>query len=390
MTKPEFGITLIKSELFKQGGLEKYTWQIAKDFCLRGVPVTLLTSGTVQPPFSDPHLKVISLPVSHSLSFLNVMHFDKACSAFLNQHPTSIVFSLDRNRFQTHLRAGNGVHAAYLQHRCREEGVVKRASFALNPLHRMILSLEKKAFEHPELRVLFANSALVKQEILKFYATDPAKIHVIHNGVEWQAMQGAFDAWEYQKEKRLLELGLNATAFQFLFIGHNFRRKGLEKLLRALGRIKQEHFQLSVIGKDKKLDEFLELTDKLGLKEKVLYFGSQKDPLPFYQIADCCVIPSLYDPFANVTVESLAMGVPVISSKHNGGHEILTPENGVVVDSLDDADAFSEVLRSAIGRPKTRDSAGSIRRSVKHLDFSNQLRLITEATLYFPQSPSVL
>jgi UDP-glucose:(heptosyl)LPS alpha-1,3-glucosyltransferase len=188
-------ITLIKSELFRQGGLEKYTWQIARDFCALGSPVTVLTSGNVTAPYSDPLLNIVSLPVKHSLSFLNVLHFDKACAAYLDQNPSPIIFSLDRNRFQTHIRAGNGVHASYLQRRSQEEGLAKKLSFSLNPLHHAILSLEKKAFEHPGLKTLFTNSEMVKKEVLQFYSTDPDKIQVVHNGVEWHALQNAFDTW---------------------------------------------------------------------------------------------------------------------------------------------------------------------------------------------------
>lgn len=374
-------VTLIKSELFRQGGLEKYTWQIAADFCALGSPVTVLTSGSPTPPFVHPLLNVVSLPVHHRLSFLNVLHFDMACSEYLAKHPTQVVFSLDRTRFQTHIRAGNGVHAAYLKRRSQEEGIVKKLSFALNPLHHAILSLEKKAFEHPDLKTLFTNSEMVKQEVLQFYRTDPKKIQVVHNGVEWHAMQEAFDEWKAQKEKNLLTLHLDPTAFQFLFIGHNFRRKGLEKLLQALAMIKQEHFQLSVIGKEKDLKFFETLVQRLGLEKKVIFFGLQKETARFYQIADCLVIPSLYDPFANVTVEALAMGVFVLSSKNNGGHEVLNQQNGSLIESLDDPASFAETLKQTLNRPKTKESAAAIRQTVKHLDFSNQLRLITETTM---------
>lgn len=374
-------VTLIKAELFRQGGLEKYTWQIARDFCALGIPVTLLTSGTVQPVFSDPLLKIVSLPVSHSFSFMKIISFDKACDAYLKHHPTPIVFSLDRNRFQTHIRAGNGVHAAYLQQRAQEEGLLKKTSFVLNPLHQTILSLERKAFEHPELKLLFTNSEMVKREVLRFYEVDSKKVAVVHNGVEWMALQGKFENWERGKEKAMRALNLDPTAFQFLFIGHNYRRKGLEKLLRALAQMKGEHFQLSVVGKDKERSHFQELSENLGVEKKVIFFGPQKDAVPFYQIADCAIIPSLYDPFANVTVEALAMGVPVISSPFNGGSEVLTSCNGWVLDCLHNSRSFSEVLRKAFEGKKTVQSAEAIRASVKHLDFSHQLRRITEATL---------
>jgi UDP-glucose:(heptosyl)LPS alpha-1,3-glucosyltransferase len=379
--KDKPAVTLIKAELFKQGGLEKYTWEIARDFCTQGCAVTVLTSGPVQAPFSNPQLKIIAFPINHILSFLNVVHFDNACKEYLVKNPSPIIFSLDRNRFQTHIRAGNGVHAAYLRQRSKEKGFVKRLSFAINPLHRAILSLEKKGFEHPDLKILFTNSFMVKQEILRLYCTDPDKIQVVHNGVEWHAMQNTFDQWEAQKEKTLQELKLDLNAFQWIFIGHNFLRKGLEKLLFALSLIKNEYFQLSVIGKDKNLSYFEALSHRLGLAQKVFFFGPQKGIAHFYQMADCLVIPSLYDPFANVTVEALAMGLFTISSKFNGGHEILNQQNGTVIESLEDPVSFSQILKTVLNFRKTASSAHLIRQSVKHLDFSNQLRCITESTI---------
>lgn len=378
MTAPD--VTLIKSALFHQGGLEKYSWQIAADFCALGAQVTVLTTGSPSPAFSHPLLKVVSLSVDHHLSFLQVLHFDQACAKYLAQKPTPVIFSLDRNRFQTHIRAGNGVHAAYLQRRRQQEGLLKGISFAINPLHQAILSLEKKAFEHPGLKRLFTNSEMVKKEISEFYQTDPQKVQVVHNGVEWRRMQSAFDTWEVEKERMLSELNLDQSAFQFLFIGHNFRRKGLEKLLKALSMLRQEHFQLSVIGKEKDLSYFNDLIAAWGLSQKVFLFGPRNDAWRFYQLADCLVIPSLYDPFANVTVEGLAMGVFVLSSRTNGGHEVLHDKNGSTV-NIEDPQAFAKILKETLNRPKTPARALSIRQSVKHLDFSNQLRQITIRSL---------
>lgn len=384
MKRPQ-PITLIKSTLCKAGGLEKYTWQIARDFCALGHPVTLLTTHTNEAPFSDPLLHLVSLPVHHSLSLFNVLHFDRSCSAYLSQNPTPIIFSLDRNRFQTHMRAGNGVHAAYLQHRARAEGCLKALSFTLNPLHRAILALEKKAFEHPHLQCLFTNSEMVKQEVLQFYpAANPSKICVVHNGVEWHEMQPAFDEWQTKREQTARAWNLDPKAHQFLFIGHNFHRKGLDKLLRALSLIAHEHFQLCVIGKEKNLRHFQHLTQALHLSDKVFFLGPQPETTPFYQLADTLVIPSLYDPFANVTVEALAMGVFTLSSRHNGGHEVLTPHNGSVIPSLRDAAGFALALREALSRPKTASSALAIRNSVQHLDFSHQIRRITQVTTQRP------
>lgn len=371
-------VTLMKSDLSKQGGLEKYTWKIAQDFCAKGAPVTLLTSGNPTPLFSSPLLKIVSLPVKKTLSYLNVVSFDEACHRYLLKHPTPIIFSLDRNRFQTHLRAGNGVHAAYLHHRSQTEGLTKRVSFSINPLHQTILSLEKKAFEHPDLQCLFTNSHMVKEQVLAHYRTDPSKIHVVHNGVEWHELAPAFQKWPQARAERK---EIDRSALQLLFIGHNFRRKGLEPLLHALSYLRKEHFQLSVVGEDKDLSYFTSLCRHLHLQGRVLFFGKQPSAIPFYQYADALIIPSFYDPFANVTIEALAMGLFVLSSNHNGGKEILNEKSGAVIPHLNDPKEFSRQLLTLFSKRKTAASASAIRDCVQHLDFSRQLDAITHTTL---------
>ena len=361
--------------------LEKYTWRLAQDFCALNTHVTLLTTGKILAPFTHPLLNIVSFPFDHQLSVLQLLHFDKACRDYLQAHPYAIVFSLDRTRFSTHIRAGNGAHAAYLQERAKEEGWIKSLSFHLNPLHQALLSLEKTAFEHPHLQRLFTNSHMVRHQILARFATKAEKISVIHNGVEWKELQDPFDAWEERKTALLAERGLDPSAFHFLFSGHNYKRKGLNKLLAALALIKDEPFQLSIVGKEKNLRLYRAMTASLRLENKVFFFGPMPSMIPFYQYADAMVIPSLYDPFANVTVEALAMGLFVLSSKANGGSEVIPHDSGTILEDIHDPSYFASALQKALRHHKTAKRAQGIRGGIQHLDFSLQLRKMTEKTL---------
>jgi UDP-glucose:(heptosyl)LPS alpha-1,3-glucosyltransferase len=56
-----------------------------------------------------------------------------------------------------------------------------------------------------------------------------------------------------------------------------------------------------------------------------------------YAAADVFLLPTLYDPFANVTLEALAAGLPVITSAQNGASEIIDDDkNGFILPRADD------------------------------------------------------
>jgi UDP-glucose:(heptosyl)LPS alpha-1,3-glucosyltransferase len=337
--------------------------------------VTLLTTQEVSAP-----CPVISCSLQNKLKFLRLKEFDVWCKETVQANRYDVVFSLDRSSYQTHHRAGNGVHAAYLDMRRQREGYLKRISFAINPLHRVMLRLEKATFEDPHLKKIIVNSNFVKEQILRYYSTPADKIEVIHNGVEWHEMEKPFQTSFAQKNEIAESLKLNPHVFQFLFVGHNFQRKGVSLLLQALSRLSRRDFHLSIVGTDKHLSSYQKQAAALGLFSHVTFFYSQADTRPFYQIADALVIPSLYDPFANVTVEALAMGLFVVSSPTNGGHEILTSQSGITVDPCN-IDLFASALESAFEHPKNLSSAQQIRASVSHLDFSQQLEKVCNLCL---------
>ncbi|MES2272856.1 MAG: glycosyltransferase family 4 protein [Chlamydiota bacterium] len=371
-------VVLLKSGAQNRGGLEKYSARIASAFLEKGAKISILTTGASSSASALP-ARVYSTQTFPWPGFLRLEQFDRFVQRWLKDNPADLIFGMDRNRSQTHLRAGNGSHAAYLKSRLHTDGAFKHFICTLNPLHRKILQMEREAFENPGLQKLFTNSNMVKGEILTHYATDPNKIQVIHNGVEWAEMETDFKNWETSRLNHLQRLDLPKDCFHFLFIGNGYLRKGLGVLLGALAQLNCADFHLSVIGKDHRIEEYKALARKLGLKSRVRFFGPQADIRPFYQIADALAIPSFYDPFANVTIEALAMGLFVVSSKSNGGHEILTPQNGAIIEDLLNLESIADALRAALKKRKTKMSAAALRNSVAHLDFSHQMQTLIHA-----------
>ncbi len=349
-------VALLARKFDQGGGLEKSARALAKSFSMHGADVTLLTQEASE------KYRSIEIPKRGFLSYRKLKNYDIDCQKVLKQESFDIIFGLERNSSQTHYRAGSGVHRTYLQR--RNELEPKAIPFAINPLHRTILQLEKSCFEDPKLRILFTNSKMVKEEILEHYQTAPEKISVIYNGVEWEQYEQPFS-------KRCC-----SASNHLLFIGHGFERKGLALLLKALGLLKNLSWKLTVVGKDKNIKKYQSYAKKLKILEKIDFAG-ETNPLPYLQQADTLIIPSIYDPMANVTLEALAMGLYVISSPYNGGKELLTEESGVVLNSLTDSQRFAQTIEASFEK---RKEPQTIRQSVKEYTQENQLNKIVNAS----------
>jgi len=370
-------IAFLKSSSSGTGGLEKYTKWLCEALHARGHDVTLLTSDWDE-RITTNGFRVVDFGKRSKWSLRHLLQFDKDVSSWLHDNHVDVVFGLSRNFYpQIFYRAGNGCHAAYLHHRKQFSTALKRCMIKLNPLHWLILRMEKETFCHPQLKVLFTNSSLVKREIIEHYPkVDRDKIKVVLNGVEWKALEAPFEESLLKKDEIQRSYGLDPQSYQFLFVGHEYHRKGLTLLLEALSSVKDRPFQLSVVGKERNEAFFKKKAKELGLEGKVHFFGSQKNVTPYYQAADCCVIPSYYDPFANVTVEALAMGLFVVSSVMNGGSEVLFNEKMGCVFREFRPEVLARTVVKAMNYPKTSDSARFIRQKVEHLDFSQQIDLI--------------
>lgn len=356
MTRPT--IVFLKSRLSHIGGLEKYTYKLTQAFVKKGFLVKILTTGS---PPSWENVEIISLCNTSSFSLYHLKRFDNLCTKWINQNNPNIVFGMERNSFQSHYRAGSGIHAIYLKRRKLIDPWLKSITHKINPLHHYLLKTEKRALENQGLKLMIANSKMVKEEALSTYSIDANKIHVVHNGVEWFDNNEPFE--------RSIDKASHGD-FHFLFVGSGFSRKGLTFLIRALSKLRHK-FKLTVVGKDKNISYFKKISHSLPIN----FVGEQKNVMPFYQEADALIIPSIYDPFANVTLEALSMGLFVISSPYNGGIEVIESKSGIVIKDLFN---MHEELNIALNFPKTKDRASAIRESVKHLDFSLQLDKIVK------------
>ncbi len=262
-------------------------------------------------------------------------------------------------------RAGDGVHAAWLEQRGRQQSVISRLGAALSPWHRYTLAAERQMFADPRLKAVICISELVRNDIRRFYGVPDEKLHVIYNGIDLDRYHPGLAA-EHRQDFRSSH-GIPADAPLFIYVGSGFERKGVGPLLTALAQASNPHTHLLVVGADKHLTRYQQQAIRLGLGSRVVFTGGIKDVRPAYGAADAFVLPTLYEPLSNAVLEALACGLPCIVSDHCGAAELITPgRNGQVCDALA-IGALAQHLDSLAAPGVARGMRDAARDAVSHL-----------------------
>ncbi len=255
-------------------------------------------------------------------------------------------------------RAGDGVHAAFIEHRKRGMSSLAGAALSLHPFHRSVIELEREMFASTRLRAVIANSQMVADEIARHFNFSRDKIHLVANGIDLARFHPVARAHLRASTRR--ELGTDEQQPVALFVGSGFKRKGLDASIAALSKCDGSP-ELWVVGHDRHPSAYKRLAERGGVKLRII--GPVNDPLPFYAGADILLLPSIYDPFPSTAIEALACGLPVVTSTSCGAKEAVGKlDPGLVRDAYDVAglaDAVTRALALAAD-PKTVDRARTI------------------------------
>ncbi|MCH8864339.1 MAG: glycosyltransferase [Chloroflexi bacterium] len=239
---------------------------------------------------------------------------------------------------------------------------VETEKYLARSCHRVIVATEKE-----------------KRDIAFYYGTPEASIAVIPCGVNLELFR------PYQKEKARQQLGLDGKDRTILFVGRIDPLKGIDKLLAALALIGiRDRLRLFIIGGDensrREIERLKKLSRDLRIQELVTFLGLIKQTeLPvYYNAADLCVVPSYYESFGLVALESLACGTPVVTTRVGGAESIIRQgDMGYVVDSNNPAQ-LAQKMELLLTRPEDNGrQAGAMRALAEKFSWSNVARKLT-------------
>jgi glycosyltransferase involved in cell wall biosynthesis len=253
-------------------------------------------------------------------------------------------------------------------------GIVKhRALNSFDPSPDDRIEKEKDVMQGED-RII-ATSPVMKDEIVTMYGMPAKKIVVIPGGVNLKR----FTPLPQHIARRVLSI--NPNKIIILYVGRMERRKGIDTLIEAMSFLvqkmpeKRKVMRLLISGGEARKGIGLEgipektekerlkkLVESLGLKDIVRFTGNiDRENLPFYYAsADVTVVPSYYEPFGLVPLESMACGTPVVASNTGGlMYTIKDGKTGSLVSPKDPAgfaDKIYELLENATTRKYFREN----------------------------------
>jgi UDP-glucose:(heptosyl)LPS alpha-1,3-glucosyltransferase len=336
-------VVFIKKKYTPFGGAEVYLNQVLKEFQNK-IQVHLLTTSWT----GLSEVKVHKIPVKKF--FLSDIMFAFRVRSYLKEHfrgKKYVSFSFERTIFQDIYRASDGCHLSWLENRFKylDKAGIKQIFINLSPKQWQIKWLEKKCLKVS--KIIVVNSKMVLEEYRKFYGEEIAKKCVIvYNGVD---LERFFPAEKEEKQRIRKKLRLPLSSPLILFVGSGYKRKGLITLLRAVKLVKEGC--LVVIGKDKKLEWFRSLTERMRIERQVMFLGPRKNVEEFYRAVDIFVLPTIYDPFSNTCLEAMASGLPVITTLTNGASELIKEgENGFLLKNPSDFEELAVLITQGLNQ----------------------------------------
>ena len=364
-----------------QGGCETYIAGLARRLVGDGHAVHLYASrwdATALPTGIRYHR--IDLPFC--LRFSRARRFSQACSSLLAQANHDVSIGFDKiEGVDVYYPQGGEYPASVRLSQAKHRSAVVRAGLRLarrfDPTHLALLSLERRQLARQG-AIVVAISEMVRGHLLARGEVSADAVRVLPIAPMPDRLRE--DDRPERRMRSRTAWGIDETRCVALFAGMNLRLKGIEPLLRAMARLRDTLITAVVVGSEPS-GSLRREARRLGVEDQVRFVGYCADMRDAYFAADLLVHPTFYDPCANVVLEALACGLPVITTRCNGAGEQMRRsgvsgecEEGHLLDDPHDDAKLAKAMRELLDPARREACATAAQRTAARWTFDDHYR----------------
>ena len=277
------------------GGIERYAMTLVRGLHQRGVKPTLIAKQFDRTLPEYQWVTPIHTNVKAAPGKLRDLFFDWRIGRVKRRLGLYPLIGCNQTRWSD-IGICGGTHPGFLDAMGEQE--------TLND--RWKIGLERAHFENS--RVIVAHSARMRDEVVRHYGIDPARITLLYPPVDGERFS-TVDTSTRDALRRQLDLPNDRAVFLLASTGH--KRKGLDLLVDFFSRTDLPAM-LVIAGRPMH-----------GTVRNVRHLGYRADIENVYRAVDFTVMASLYEPFGLVGIESVLCGSPVLLADNAGCAEVI-------------------------------------------------------------------
>ena len=340
------------------GGTGSYVYYLSNELLKNGYKIYVVTGGNqaqdvqVNPQLNVSFLKIPKTPIVKSFMLagasyrkLQSVRETAAVDVTHPQLPLTPNFAVPPNFGKTLVCT---VHSTW---KGEAEAIRGEPYSRLNANEKFLVSFNwfLRFFEEGMLhraRRIIAVSHFTKWELTNYYKIPPAKIKVIHNGVDTKKFQPAADKGRIKRE-----LGFNPDGLAIVSVGRLYARKGLFTLIESMPavikRFPKAKFIVSGKGQSDEMHKLIAYAEKIGVRDNLVFTGYYPDKkLPLlYQAADVFAFSTFYEHHPFAVLEALSTGLPVVTTWVGGIPETIdSGKNGFLVEPFNSGQFADKIL----------------------------------------------
>lgn len=167
-----------------------------------------------------------------------------------------------------------------------------------------------------------------------------------------------FDNEKIDRNKKRAELEIPQGAIVLLSIGEMIKRKNHETTLKALAQLKNKNYIFLVCGRGELENHLKELSEQLGIRDKIRFLGFRNDISEICSVSDIFVFPSFQEGLPVSIMEAMSAGMPIVASRIRGNTDLIDDGHGGFLHEPEDYHGIAKSIDKLIGNRNLRVEMG--------------------------------